>query len=378
MKKIPFRDYHILNILKLYDEEKAPLDLLFNRYFRENKALGSKDKKEISETLYGMIRWLSIIDTLCKSPITWEKRLEAYRLEAFETQKNNPALSDWVRVSFPKALFEKLKNSLGREETLSFCLASNTRAPATIRVNPAKTTQNALFEKWKNDYDIAKTPRSPYGIIFKRRINYFQLPEFKQGLFEVQDEGSQLLADLVAAVPKEQILDFCAGSGGKTLAFAHKLQGSGQIFLHDVRPQALKEAAKRLARAGIQNYQTAPANDPKLMLLAKKMDWVLVDAPCSGTGTLRRNPDMKWRFCPEEFEKLLLLQRQIFENALEFVRPGGKIIWATCSVLQEENEAQAAHFLERFPLEASAEPLKILPEQGGPDGFFAQVFTFKP
>ncbi len=122
------------------------------------------------------------------------------------------------------------------------------------------------------------------------------MPEFKQGLFEVQDEGSQLIANLMDPTPGDQVMDYCAGSGGKTLAFAPKMQHRGQIYLHDIRPWALDEARKRLKRAGIQNAQVVLPEDPKLNKLRGKMDWVLVDAPCTGSGTFRRNPDMKWKF----------------------------------------------------------------------------------
>ena len=176
---------------------------------------------------------------------------------------------------------------------------------------------------------------SPCGIEFHKRINFFELEEFKAGFFEVQDEGSQLMADLVDAAPGQSVLDYCAGSGGKTLAFAPKMQEKGQIFLHDIRPFALQEARKRLRRAVIQNAQIVLPDHQNLKRLKKKMHWVLVDVPCTGTGTMRRNPDMKWNFTRETLERLMGQQRTIFEKALSFMRPDGRIVYATCSLLKE-------------------------------------------
>jgi 16S rRNA C967 or C1407 C5-methylase (RsmB/RsmF family) len=370
---IPFRDFHILKILELYGSSKKPLDLVFNHYFRANKAIGSKDKKEISETIYGMVRWLGLIDHSIKGAISWESRLSTFRSIKIEEKILDESLPPHIRVSFPKGLYEMLEDAYGESKAIELCLNCNSLAPATVRVNPLKISRDALFEQWKGTYDISKTAVSPFGIIFNKRINYFQLPEFKQGYFEVQDEASQLLAQMIQAKPQDQVLDYCAGSGGKTLAFAHLLQETGQIYLHDIRPSALVEARRRLARAGIQNGQTPK----KLSHLKRKMDWVLVDAPCSGSGTYRRNPDMKWRFEPLELKKLVIEQQIIFENALEYVKPGGSIVYATCSMLPVENQEQVNVFLDQYPLELQAPPFQTLPVVGGMDGFFGAWFCLK-
>ena len=167
-------------------------------------------------------------------------------------------------------------------------------------------------------------------------------------------------------------LGFLCGLRRKNVAFAPGMQGKGQIYLHDIRPKALAEARQRLKRAGIQNAQTVE-DEKKLKLLKKKMDWVLVDAPCSGTGTLRRNPDMKWRFSEEGLKKLVGQQRMIFEKALSFLGPKGHIVYATCSVLAEENEEQTAHFQKTYGLKLVKE-FKRLPTEGGMDGFYGAVF----
>lgn len=367
---LPFREYHLLELLSSYEEQKLPLDQLVNNYFRAHKALGSKDRAEIAATLFPLIRWKGLLDSLTPPPATWEKRLKQFR--SLDLSRIHSSLPPHNQVSFPKELFEKLMESYGLEKALLYCRACNGEAPLTVRINPLKTTRDALLRKWP---ETAPCPFSEFGIIFKKRVNLFQLEEFKQGLFEVQDEGSQLLAALVQAKPGDQVLDFCAGSGGKTLAFAHRMEGKGQIYLHDVRLHILQEARKRLQRAGIQNAQIALAKDPKLKKLKRKMDWVLVDAPCSGTGTLRRNPDLKWKFSLEMLKSLTGKQRTIFEQALSFLHPQGKIVYATCSLLPEENEEQIAHFCRTYNLKVSGEIFKSLPSEGGMDAFFGAVLT---
>ena len=203
----------------------------------------------------------------------------------------------------------------------------------------------------------------------------FRFLSLKKDCFEIQDEASQLIAALVEAEPGQHVLDYCSGSGGKTLAFAHRLDKKGQIYLHDIRPAILEQARKRLKRADIQNAQPLPAGHANLKKLRKKMDWTFVDAPCTGTGTLRRNPDQKWKFSSELLNRLLGEQRTIFERALSYVKPGGKIIYATCSMLAQENEDQVEHFLKTYDLKLAHPPFSSLPAPGAMDGMFAAVFT---
>jgi 16S rRNA C967 or C1407 C5-methylase (RsmB/RsmF family) len=373
----PFREHHLLRLLSLYDQKNLPLDLVISDYFKANSALGSKDRGEIAETLYGMFRWLGLIDHLCKEPLSWEKRLECYRTLVPEEYQDQREIEPHIRCSCSKPLFEAIQASYNEENAFSICLANNTPAPTTVRINPLKTTRESMLERWRPLYDVSPCTTSSLGIVFHKRMNFFTLPEFKEGLFEVQDEGSQRIGDLVQAQPGDLIMDYCSGSGGKTLAFAHKTGNSGQIYLHDIRKAVLLEAKKRLKRAGIQNAQTIAPDSPTLNKLKKKMDWVLVDVPCSGTGTLRRNPDMKWKFSEEMLTRLIGQQRVIFEKALSFLSLKGSIVYATCSVLRQENETQIDHFVRVYQLERVGEPLKTLPTVGGPDGFFGQVLRRK-
>jgi 16S rRNA C967 or C1407 C5-methylase (RsmB/RsmF family) len=245
-------------------------------------------------------------------------------------------------------------------------------------VNTLKTTPEDLMQKLiSHGLPVETVPYVPFALKILKRSNFFTLPEFQAGLFEVQDAGSQGVADTVQAKPGDQVLDFCAGAGGKTLAIAPRLKGRGQIFLHDIRLEALAQAKKRLRRAGVQNAQIVHHDDTRrLSLLKGKMDWVLVDAPCSGTGTLRRNPDMKWKFSSEMLQRLVLEQQSIFTQALQYLSPTGRIVYATCSLLSEENDQQVQFFLDHLPVSCEGEFFRSSPFSGM-DGFFAATFCRK-
>lgn len=369
MIRRPFREHHIINILNEYDRQILPMDFFLSTYFRANKALGSKDRGVIAETVYGMIRWRGLLDH-ARPQSTWEQRFDCFVSPAFNELKHSPDIPLHIRLSFPKILFDKIVDSHGMDKSIEICTTCNEAAPTTARVNTLKITRDALLQQWEQLYQVAPCRLSQEGIVFTKKVNFFEMPEFKQGLFEVQDEGSQLLAGLIKAQPGELVMDYCAGAGGKTLAFGPRMQNKGQIFLHDIRKYALEDCRKRLRRAGLQNAQVLHHDDAsKLKKLKKKMDWVLVDAPCTGTGTLRRNPDMKWKFSLEMLERLVGQQRMIFERALSFLKPEGQIIFATCSLLKEENEEQVAHFMKTYGL-IESDRFQTLPIRGGMDGFY--------
>lgn len=375
MAKAPFRLHHLFTLLEAYSAQTLPLDLFISLYYREHKALGSKDRAFIAETVYQLVRWQGLLDYLLGPETSWEKRYELMQtidLKEIQKREDIPA---FVRVSFPEILFRHIVDSYGEEKAIKLCLICNAPAPTAIRVNTSKISRDELFNRWKDFYDISCSKDSQEAIIFHKKINFFELPEFKAGFFEIQDEGSQLLAKLVKPKPGDLVLDYCAGSGGKTLAFAPGMESRGQIYLHDIRPRALQEAKKRLKRAGIQNAQVLLPDSPQIPKLKKKMDWVLVDAPCTGTGTLRRNPDMKWRLDEKTLERVTGEQRMIFEKALSFLKPQGHIVYGTCSILNEENQAQLEHFIKTYQLKVEGEPFQTLPTDGGMDGFFGVVLT---
>ena len=382
-KSTIFRQHHFFELLNRFDTERGPIDLFVSLYLRHNPQLGSKDRLYIVEKIYAYLRWKELIELLLdRAGVRDDARKEALfdvlEQDLFSFSKD-PTIEPHVRVSFPKNLYRALHKTFG-DETDSVCLSCNEAAPIVLRANVLKTTRDVLLEKLRaQGIDVAEEPSAPSALRLSKRVNLFSLPEFKEGLFEVQDAGSQLVGGLVDAQPGESVLDYCAGAGGKTLCFAPKLQNRGQIFLHDIRESALLEAKKRLKRAGIQNAQIVRCDDtPRLRSMKHRMDWVLVDVPCSGTGTLRRNPDMKWKFSDEMVARLVLEQRQIFSLAHTYLKPGGTIVYATCSLLAEENEEQLAYFLRTFPLEVVGQPFRSRPVSGAMDGFFAVCLRSVP
>ncbi len=366
-----FRKNHIIKILVEFQERQTPIDFFLHQYFKSHHAIGSNDRKEIADFIYRFIRWQGVINYFSESTI--ESKVDWLIHHHPEEYLSDESIPLHVRLSFPKVYFEILKNSLSHQQLIEFCLVSNSKAPTTIRVNPSKISRDSLIEMLRQNFDVRSTATSPLGIEVIGKATLFQTEEFEKGYFEMQDEASQLVSLMVEAEPKDAVLDFCSGAGGKTLGFAHKLNGQGQIYIHDVREQALQEAKKRLNRAGIQNYQILRKETPYWGQKKHKMDWVLVDAPCSGSGTLRRNPDQKWKFSLQMVEELVHLQRTIFEEALTFLKPNGKIIYATCSVLKEENQDQIDFFCQRFHLKLVKPPFLSIPQEGKMDGFFAAI-----
>lgn len=385
----PFRKFHTLEILREYDPHRGPFDIFLANYFRKNRALGSKDRAFVASSCYLLLRWQGFLDAVLKKtksviPVDriWEARFTLLGEKDPYAFKDDPAiralgLEPFEKASMPQALFKRLENAYGQEKALEIAHALCEEAPTTIRANPEKTTREELAEILRaQEIESVPTAQAPHGLVLKKRTALFQLDAFKQGLFEMQDEGSQLLAEMVDAKPKDEILDYCAGSGGKTLAFAYKLKQKGQLFLHDIRKEALFEARLRLKRAGIQCSQILlPDDAKKKKMLHNRMNWVVVDAPCSGTGALRRNPDMKWRMEDSFFERYSILQRQVVKEAIAFLRPDGKLLYATCSILPEENEEQVAFFCKEYGLKVVGTPFVSLPTVGGMDGFFGIVLT---
>ncbi len=376
-----FRTKHLIALLEMYEREGGALDFFVSRYFRHHTSLGSKDRAYISDTVYTIYRLLELIDCVLKKQkraISWQERvfLIENTPDFFESYQDDISIPLHVRLSFPRELFDVIIASYGETEAVKICRALNARAPTAVRANALKITRDELLSYFQSEkYKVIPGSLAATAIVFEQKINFFTLKPFTEGLFEVQDESSQQAALLAPATEGDEVLDYCAGSGGKALAIAPKLKGKGQIYLHDVRKRALVEAKKRLKRAGIQNAQVVQATDYKrLSLLEGRMNLVFVDAPCSGTGTLRRNPDMKWKFSKEMVADLVKEQREIFRNALRFVGKRGKIVYATCSILNEENEEQVAFFEREYGLTLEAPIFKMVPERNGPDGFFAAVF----
>lgn len=296
-----------------------------------------------------------------------------------------------VRYSMPDWLVELFEEAYP-DDVEAIVEALDARAPLTLRTNTLRGDRDAVLAALGNEGIDAKPGKwSPWAVHLPERVNVFGLDAFKQGLFEVQDEGSQLIALAADAKPGERVVDACAGGGGKALALSAMMENKGRIVACDVTPGRLKPVMPRAKRARVFNLETRvvaadASGDKPLKNLVNRADLVLVDAPCSGTGALRRRPDERWRLTPELVASYPPLQQQILKRYAKLVKPGGRLVYATCSILRSENEDVADAFLaahpefEALPLtnlpEGTADDgrLRLLPSVQGTDGFFAAGF----
>ena len=401
-----------LDLLIEIDTTPRPADALTSAYFRARRYIGSKDRAAISFMLYDVLRhtarlswwigaeadqtprhkllaWLVLVDQkksetiadmfdgskFAPQPLTEGERSF---LKKWHTRTiDHPDMSEDVRGECPAWAAPRLKARFG-EKFLNEMQALLDPAPLDLRVNTLKTDRAMMLAALiKLGFKAKPCTHSSLGIRIDERPNLANLPMLKDGSVEIQDEGSQLAAALVDAKPGMRVIDFCAGAGGKTLAIAAQMQNKGRIVACDVLAGRLKRSAERFRRAGVHNIEIHPIEserDPWVRRHKESFDRVLVDAPCSGTGTWRRNPDSRWRDLGPGIDKLLEVQRKILENASRMLKGGGKLVYATCSLLPEENEHQIEKFLEENSDFSREEPyLNLTPAQHGTDGFFAAV-----
>lgn len=301
----------------------------------------------------------------------------------------HPDMPEEVRLECPRWVIAPLLRRFGAAFG-SEMAATLTPPPLDLRVNPLKSTREAMLRQIKALGLMAEaTKLSPHGIRLQERLSLARLPWLKTGEIAIQDEGSQLVAQLVGARPGERVVDFCAGAGGKTLAMAAQMMNKGHVVACDINEARLKRCAERLRGAGIHNVETrvlGSETDRWVKRHKGGFDRVLVDAPCSGTGTWRRNPDARWRAPELGLEGLVALQARILASAARLVKPGGRLVYATCSLLCEENEAQVAAFLAAHPafrvvplgeaapqLAGDGDHLSLTPARHETDGFFAAI-----
>lgn len=391
----------------------APADQCLSRYFREHRNLGQNDRAFVAETVFAVLRRKRSLEAaagaaqpeaLLAAALMRVHGLSARALQEFFEEDLLRKLRDAhsrelpaaVRADMPDWLWERLAQQQGPEEALRIAQGLLNPAPLDLRVNLARLDRaGARARLAEEGLEAADTPYAPAGLrlVGKPAINRHRL--FADGLVEVQDEGSQLLAWLLAPRRGEMVADYCAGAGGKTLAVAMLMRGSGRIYAMDVSAKRLAALGPRAARAGITNVHTMVLgeDDARARRLAGKLDRVLVDAPCSGFGTLRRNPDLKWRHGPGAVAELSAKQRRILGAAARLLKPGGRLVYATCSILHEENDAVTAEFQRGHPEFAplscaellaaqrialdTGEQLRLFPHLHGTDGFYAAAFVKK-
>jgi 16S rRNA (cytosine967-C5)-methyltransferase len=423
----------------IHGDTASPADRVSAAFFRERRYMGGGDRRAVIDRVYAVLRrraaldwWierassaptnadrdrlrmiagLALIDgwnadriagsfdggRYHAAPLSAEERNLARALQGQAIE--HPEQPEWVRLEYPEWLTPRLRETFGPRFEAEMA-ALMREAPLDLRANALKATREEAAVALKGEgVDAAPTPLSPWGLRVEDRLPLQSMASFRGGLIEVQDEGSQVAALMVGARPGLQVVDFCAGAGGKTLALAAAMGNKGRLIACDTLPGRLKRAGERLRRAGAHNVQTRPltsARDAWVKRHVRRFDRVLVDAPCSGSGTWRRNPDAKWRFTPEQLAALAALQREILASACRLVKPGGRLIYVTCSLLGVENVDQVRWFLEhegsfaalsidRVWAEtigtappATGSSLFLTPAQHGCDGFFVAVLERRP
>jgi 16S rRNA (cytosine967-C5)-methyltransferase len=348
-----------------------PADAIVSNFFRRHRGLGPRERHSLAETTYAVLRQRLLLAHLAQSGSgALERRLAALAWAGSDTflrgalgpheQKwladtraiDVSTLPEKLRHNLPDWLAALLKQEMG-EEFWPLVAALEQPAPLDLRVNALKAKrEDALSALVEAGIVAVATPYSPWGLRVDGKPALQKAEAFTSGAVEVQDEGSQLLAALLAPKRGEMVVDFCAGAGGKTLALGAMMRNTGRLYAFDVAGHRLEALKPRLARSGLSNVypaQIAHERDDRVKRLAGKIDRVLVDAPCSGLGTLRRNPDLKWRQSPKALQELTAKQQAILDSAARLVKPGGRLVYATCSLLRSENEAVAEAFGAAHP-----------------------------
>jgi 16S rRNA (cytosine967-C5)-methyltransferase len=434
---------HVAELLDNVLASEQPADAVVREFYRKRHYLGSRDRRYVSETLFGILRNYRLLESIARRAIppgsspkgpripsialcaAYALRLlgekppdllpdiaglwrvawfdvdcpafleSAETMDALEVAGNDPGKRLALETSMPDAIVHEWMVRFGEAEAGELCRASNHPARTTIRVNSIKcTVERCREELHKEGVTTERTVLSPVGLILDRRVNTLALSSFRRGYFELQDEGSQLIAMLLDPRPGSTIVDACAGGGGKTLHLAAIMGNSGEVIAMDVGEQRLRNLRERAQRAGVTIARTIvvghdsdiPGN------LAAHADAVLVDAPCSGVGTFRRNPGAKLTFSNEFVTAVTHTQQDLLSRYAALVKPGGKLVYSTCSLLRRENEEIVEGFVATHPdfsfrsapdllrslgVSAPGEGpfLMLLPHQTSTDGFFASVMA---
>lgn len=416
-KPILFR--HAATLLAQLLASARPADKQIEQYFRARRELGLRDRGWIAETVYGVLRRRRFLEHLSTcveqqdasvlvagflaSARGYASRAlseagytgDAIALTTALRTLDRGALPLGVQFNLPDELLSHLMAQYGASETAALAQALNEPAPLDLRVNTLKADREAVAAQLREEgVATDPTPYAPTGLRVRAKTALFGHASFQAGLYEIQDEGSQLVTQLLEVKRREHVADYCAGGGGKTLHLAALMGNTGSITACEVTQKRLDGLKPRLKRAGVDTVRllVVTEGDERLQRLMGKMDRVLVDAPCTGTGTLRRNPDMKWR--PLNLPQITARQRAILTSAAPLVKPGGRLVYVTCSVLREENQAIIEDFLAahadfslipvteiaarrrlELPHQDATGMLTLLPHRHGTDGFFAAALA---
>ena len=379
-------------------------DKVIAKTLKRDKRWGSRDRSFIAETTYDIVRWKRLYSEIAevKAPYSRENLFRLFAVWA--TLRGIEIPSDWKQIepvptrrikgkfdelskirkyreSVPDWLDEMGVKELGEEVWEREIHALNEQAPVILRTNTLKTTKEKLQQELqKEEIEIEFLKGYPDALQLKERTNVFRTEAFKNGLFEVQDASSQLVANFLEVEPGMRVVDTCAGAGGKSLHLAALMENKGQLIATDIYENKLKELKRRARRAGAHNIEPRVIDSTKVVKkLYNSADRVLIDAPCSGLGVLSRNPDAKWKLQPEFIETIKQTQEEILKQYSKMVKDGGKMVYATCSILPSENGEQVKKFLaseegKDFNL---AREQKILSSETGFDGFYMALLEKK-
>ncbi len=365
-------------------------DKVIERHLKFQRKWGARDRKYFAETVYDIVRWYRLLIELAESD-------DFFDIWRAYTLKRGQTLPDWaesdrmslesiadrmqeltglpLRASVPDWLYRRGQAEIG-ESWDSLIQALNQPAPVYLRVNTLKGSREDLQNLLRTEEIETQFTSDPDGLVLLERKSVFRTEAFKKGLFEVQDSSSQKVAPLLAVQPGHRVVDACAGAGGKALHLAALMKNKGKIIAMDIHEWKLKELKTRAARGGVDIIETrAIENTKTVKRLEGSFDRVLLDVPCSGLGVLRRNPDTKWKLTVEELERLNGLQAQIIKDYASMAKVGGRMVYATCSILPSENEKQVQKFLAQNPNWKLVEEMSIRPDQGGSDGFYGAALV---
>lgn len=379
-------------------------DKVVARALKKDKRWGSHDRKFVAETIYEIVRWKRLYAEIAEVKEPYD-RDNLWRIFAVWAVLRGIQLPDWkyfeetpirrikgrfdelskirkFREAIPDWMDELGAKELGEEKWSKEIAAQNEQAQVILRVNTLKTTreklQNILRE---SNIETITLKEYPFALILKERANVFLTDAFKEGLFEVQDASSQLVAPFLDVQPGMRVVDTCAGAGGKTLHLAALMENKGQLIAMDIYESKLKQLKLRAKRDSAFNIEYRVIENTKVIKkLHEKADRVLIDAPCSGLGVLKRNPDSKWKLESEFVDNIRKTQAEVLENYSKIVKPGGKLVYATCSVLPSENEQQVKRFLAETEIGKEftfVQDRKILASEGGFDGFYMALMERK-
>ena len=406
-------------LVRLTLQFNHPADAVVSRFFRDNRNLGPRERATLSETVFQVLRQKLLFEHMARSGSgAKEKRLailgfagprDFVKSALNDTEKKWLDMCDSIKPSelmsqhihnLPDWLARPLKEQLG-DEFGALAESLQQSGSLDLRVNDLNEKRSEVQKELTTAGIVCEpTPYSPWGLRLQGKPSLAKVKAFERGAVEVQDEGSQLLALLLDAHRGEMVVDFCAGAGGKTLAIGAAMRNTGRLYAMDTSAHRLDALKPRLARSQLSNVHPAAIaheRDDRVKRLAGKIDRVLVDAPCSGLGTLRRNPDLKWRQKPEGIAEVTATQTAILESAARLLKPGGRLVYATCSMLPQENEEVAEAFSKAHPDFAvlpvaeeltrlkvanadklcNGQFLRLWPHRHGTDGFFAAIWVRK-